>query len=152
MKRSILLLFLVAFCSILKAQPKCPSFKFDILDSAGNSLPVEVQAYTIMYRGEQHHNDTLKRILQKDENLGGFTADLGCAKDTVRFQRITIHNGTKTMVMIAPKRGFPAQNDLKADMQVITISFRPDFTFYWDGGFDKDHNMLFRLVNGIKTK
>ena len=153
MKKSIFLLLLVAFCSILKAQPKCPSFKFDILDSAGNSLPVEIRTYTIIYRGEQHHNDTVKKLLQKDEFLGGFTAELACNnKDTVRYQRINIHHGTQTMVMIAPKRGFPAQNDLKVDMQVITISFKPDFTFYWDSSFDSNHNMLFRLEKGIKTK
>lgn len=150
--KKIALLFCLACCSLLKAQTNCHSFKFDITDSVGNTISVSALSYTIMYHGTTKKTDTLKQFLTRDTAIDGYSLATGCDKDTVRTQKILIHQGDKSMVIISNKRGFPSVNDLNQEMQVITIGFKPGFTFYWDGDFDKAHNMRFRLVQGIKTK
>jgi len=151
MKKSALFICLV-YCSLLKAQTNCKNFKFDITDSVGNTVSVSALSYTIIYHGTTKKTDTLKQFLTRDTAIDGYNLGVGCDKDTVRTQKILIHQSDKSMVIISNKRGFPTMNDLNQPMETITIGFKPNFTFYWDGEFDKAHNMRFRLEKGIKTK
>lgn len=150
--KKLLTYTLLLITGSLFAQTNCKNFTFDITDSIGDPVTVEVIAHTIIYHGATKKTDTLRQFLSRDTAIDGYSLGIGCDKDTVRSQKLLIHKGTQSMVVIAIKRGFPAVNDINQAMPTITLGFKPDFTFYWDGTFDKNHNLMFRLVQGIKNK
>lgn len=152
MKKLLLTYTLLLITYSLFAQTNCKDFEFDITDSLGNTVNVQIIARTILYNGRTKHVDTLKQFLSRDTAIGAYSLGIGCDKDTIYSQKLLIRRGDKNMVMIAVKRGFPSVTDENKPMPIITVGYRSGFTFYWDGDFDKNHNMFFRLVEGIRNK